>query len=148
GGLTTVLDRRIDLAAVMRGAGIANLRVVPPGPLPADPAEVLQRPSLRTVLGEVRSRADFVVIDAPPLLATSDPGPLAHLTEMVLLVCNARKTTRNHLQAAMREGGEVAGKLIGCVLYEVGHRRWLLSRPAPRITVQPPEQADWDRRDT
>jgi succinoglycan biosynthesis transport protein ExoP len=141
-GLTTVLDRRTDLASVLRAPGIPGLRVLPPGPLPADPAEVLQRPALRTVLGELRDRSGFVIIDAPPLLATPDTTPLAHLAEMILLVSDARKSTRGHLEAAMREAGGVAGKLIGVALYNVGHRRWLRKRPAPRLVIDPPDQAD------
>jgi Mrp family chromosome partitioning ATPase len=131
-GLATLLDGRAELASVLRAPGIHGLRVLPPGPLPADPAEFLQRPALRTVLGELRSRSDFVVIDAPPLLATSDTVPLARLTEMILLVGDARKSTRGHLDAAIHEAGEVTGKLIGSVLYNVGHRRWLRRGPAPR----------------
>jgi capsular exopolysaccharide synthesis family protein len=140
-GLTTVLDRRADLASVLRSPGIHGLRVLPPGPLPPDPAELLQRPALRTVLGELRSRSDFVIIDAPPLLATPDTGPLVHQAEMVLLVSDARKSTRGHLDAAMREVGEVAGKLIGVVLYNVGHRRLLPKRPAPAFVTDPPAPA-------
>ncbi len=130
-GLSTLLDGRADLASVLRAPGIHGLRVLPPGPLPADPAEFLQRPALPAVLGELRSRSDFVVIDAPPLLATSDTAPLAQLTEMILLVSDARKSTRGHLDAAMREAGEAAGKLIGSVIYNVGHRRWLRRGPTP-----------------
>ena len=140
-GLTTVLDRRTDLASVLRSPGISGLRVLPPGPLPADPAEYLQRPALRTVLGELRSRSDFVIIDAPPLLATPDTAPLAQLAEMALLVSDARKSTRGHLEAAMREAGGLAGKLIGVVLYNVGHRRLLRKQPAPRYADRPPERA-------
>jgi capsular exopolysaccharide synthesis family protein len=139
-GLSTLLDREADLASVLRAPGIAGLRVLPPGPLPADPAEFLQRPALRTVLGELRSRSDFVVIDAPPWLATSDTTPLARLTEMILLVSDARKSTRGHLDAAVREAGEVAEKLIGSVLYNVGHRRWLRRGPAPRPGTGQPGQ--------
>jgi succinoglycan biosynthesis transport protein ExoP len=129
-GLTTLLDRRIDLAAVLRSPGIRNLRVVPPGPLPHDPAETLQRPALRTVLSELRGHADFVIIDAPPVLATPDTEPLAHHAEMILLVGDARRSTRAHLQATMQELREVDGELIGCVLYDVGRHRWLRRRPA------------------
>ena len=136
-GLTTLLDRRIDLASVLRSPGIHNLRVVPPGPLPRDPAEVLQRPALRTVLGELRGHTDFVVIDAPPVLATSDTGPLARLAEMILLVGDARKSTRAHLQAVMREMPEVADRLVGHVLYNVGRRRWLRGGQARPITLDP-----------
>jgi capsular exopolysaccharide synthesis family protein len=139
-GLTTLLDRGTDLASELRAPGIHGLRVLPPGPLPDDPAEFLQRPDLRTVLGELRSRSDFVIIDAPPLLATSDTVPLARLTEMILLVSDARKSTRGHLDAAMHEAGEVAGKVIGSVLYNVGHRRWLRRGPAPRPATGQPDR--------
>jgi len=139
-GLSTLLARQTDLASVLRAPGIHGLRVLPPGPLPADPAEYLQRPALRTVLGELRNRSDFVIIDAPPLLATSDTTPLARLTEMILLVSDARKSTRGHLDAAMREAGEVAGKVIGSVLYNVGHRRWLRRGPAPHPSTGQPDR--------
>jgi capsular exopolysaccharide synthesis family protein len=148
-GLTTLLDRRIDLASVLRSAGIHNLRVIPPGPLPRDPAEVLQRPALRTVLDELRGHhTDFVVIDAPPVLATPDTVPLARLAEMILLVGDARKSTRAHLQAVMREMPEVADRLVGHVLYDVGRHRWLRRRPARPITPDPGQDPDpWTRRD-
>ena len=147
-GLTTLLDRGIDLASVLRSPGIRNLRVVPPGPLPHDPAEVLQRPGLRTVLGELRSHADFVIIDAPPVLATPDTVILAHLADMILLVGDGRKSTRGHLQAAMRELQEVADKLIGHAIYNVGRHHWLRKRPARPIVLGPGLDPDtWTRRD-
>jgi len=51
---------------------------------------------------------------------------------LLIMVSDARKSTRGHLDAAVREAGEVAEKLIGSVLYNVGHRRWLRRGPAPR----------------
>lgn len=146
-GLTNVLDRQVDLVTVQRSAGIPNLRVVPPGPLPADPAAFLQRPALRTILGELRSHADFVIIDAPPILATSDTAPLTHLAEMIMVVGDARKSTRTHLQAAMAELHEAAGKLIGNVIYNVGRYRWLRSRPAGPLVAGPPARDAWPLRD-
>ena len=146
-GLTTLLDRRTDLLTVLRSPGIHNLRVIPPGPLPRDPAECLQRPSLRTVLGEVRSHADFVVIDAPPVLATPDAMPLAHLTEMIMLVGDAKKSTRAHLEATLRESEEMEDKLIGHVLYNVGRHRWIRRQPGRPITAEPSDVAGWASHD-
>src|SRR5258708_14429940 len=90
-GLTMALDHRIGLAAALRSTGVRDLLLLPPGPLPADPAELLQRPALRTLLRELRGRADFVVLDGPPLLASPDTVALAQLADMALLVCDARK---------------------------------------------------------
>ena len=146
-GLTTLLNRQTDLLTTLQVPAVHGMRVLPPGPLPRDPAELLQRPALRTVLDQLRSHVDFVVIDAPPVLATPDTGPLARLAEMILLVGDGRKSTRAHLQAAVHEVGDAADKLIGCVLYNVGYRRWLRKRPTPPITVDPADLGGWLRQD-
>ncbi len=133
GGLTSVLDRRADLATALQTTGIPGLRVLPAGPLPADPSAVLQRPALRTVVGELRAQADFVIIDAPPLLATPDVGPLGELTEMILLVGDARRSTRAQVRAAVGEMRRAEGKVAGWVLDNVGRRRRL---PRPRGPIE------------
>jgi len=147
-GLTTLLDARADWATALQSTGISCLRLLPPGPVPSDPAEILQRPALRTVIGGLRSQADFVIIDAPPLLASPDFSPLAQRAEMVLLVGDARKSTRAQLQAALREAGDAVDKLVGCVLYNVGSRHWLRRSPAPVVAHDPPLDPDeWSGRD-
>jgi tyrosine-protein kinase len=146
-GLTTLLDRQTDLLSALRRTGIHGLWVLPPGPVPPDPAEVLQRPALRTVVGEVRSHADFVIIDAPPLLATSDTAPLAHIAEMILLVGDARMSTRANVRAAMREIDDMADKLIGSVLYNAGRRRWLRKSDVPAPAIDRPDLDTWSYRE-
>lgn len=143
-GLSTVLDTPTGLVTALHRTRVRNLWLVPPGPRPADPAAYLQRPTLRTVMTELRSQAAFVVIDAPPLLANPDFHPLVRLAETVLLVGDARRSTRAHLQAALREAGDAVDKVIGCVLYNVGRHRWLRSSPEPRISPEP-EAAPADR---
>lgn len=142
-GLTTVLDGRSDMFAALESRVVSDLRVLPPGPLPADPAEILQRNPLRTVIGGLRSQADFVIIEAPPLLASPDITPLAQRAEMVLLVGDAKRSTRAHTLAALREAGDAARKLIGCVLYDVGRRHWLRASPAPVPAEPAPPLDDW-----
>jgi succinoglycan biosynthesis transport protein ExoP len=147
-GLTTLLGPNADCATALQSTVVGNLQLLPPGPLPRDPGEILQRTALRTVMGGLRSQADFVIIEAPPLLASPDFDPLAQRAEMVLLVGDARKSTRTHLQAALREAGDAASKLVGCVLYNVGRRRWLRRSPAPVVATDPPLDLDeWSRPD-
>jgi polysaccharide biosynthesis transport protein len=146
-GLTTVLSRRADLATAVRHTSIRGLSVLPAGPLPPDPAELIQRPALRTVLGEIRGQCDFVVIEAPPILATPDARPLAHVAEMILLVSDARKSTRTQLRAALRELEDAAAKLVGSVLYNVGRRRWLGRSSAPDATFEPAGPGIWSQPD-
>ena len=57
--------------------------MLPGGPAPPDPSSVLQSTAFATLLGQLRSEADFVVIDAPPVLASADTAALAELGAMI-----------------------------------------------------------------
>ena len=124
-GLAGYLDGRTSLICGFEPTGIAGLRVLPPGAVPADPGALLQRPAWRTVLSDARRHADVVVIEAPPILASPDVGPIADSVEMVLVVADARRSTRTQVQVAMRNAEQVRGNLVGCVLDNVGRPRHL-----------------------
>ena len=100
--------------------------------VPADPAALLGRLAWRMALGDMRMLADVVVIEAAPVLTGADVQPLANLAEMILMVADAKRTTRAQLRAAVREIQRMRGNLAGCVLDNVGTRRRLGSpRPEP-----------------
>jgi len=139
-GLTELLEQRTDLTSALHPTEVPGLRLLPPGALSPDPAALLQLPTLRRALREIRAQADVVVIEAPPLVSP-DALPLADNTEMILLIADARTSTRAQVRAAMRELDQERAKLTGCVLVSVGLRRRLkstflgLPRPtAPRRT--------------
>jgi succinoglycan biosynthesis transport protein ExoP len=136
GGLARLLDRRANPVTVLSPTGIPGLHLLPPGPLTRDPAALLQRPALRTVLGDLRRHADMVIIEAPPLLASPDADALAAIADMVLLVVDARKSTRAEVRAAVRQAGEVRAKLAGCVLSNLGRPRRLPRTRGPQPTPE------------
>ncbi len=119
-GLTTLRDGRVDLEPALRITDTPGLLVLPAGPAVHDPAAVLQGPAFRRALGELRNRADFVVVDGPPVLASAEIVALAELTEMLLLVGDTRQSTRAQVRAAIHELDQACEKLIGCVLDNVG----------------------------
>jgi polysaccharide biosynthesis transport protein len=128
-GLTELLEQRTDLRGALHDTSVPGLRLLPPGAPPPDPAALLQLPALRAALSEIRAQADVVVIEAPPLLITPDALPLADCAEMILLIADARASTRAQVQAAVRELERV--RLAGCVLVNVGRRRRLRSGYLP-----------------
>jgi polysaccharide biosynthesis transport protein len=131
-GIVGILDRQTFLANVLIPAAVPGLDVLPAGGPPLDTGAVLQRPAFRTMLGVLTDRADFVVITAPPVLASADAQILADLADMTLVVADARRSTRAQVRAAMRELAPVHDKIVGCVLTGVGRRR-LLWRPRSPI---------------
>jgi polysaccharide biosynthesis transport protein len=124
-GLTGLLEQLTDLAGALEATSVPQLRLLPPGALPPDPAALLQQAALRTVLREIRSEADVIVIEAPPLLASPDMRSLADTEQLTMLIADARSSTRAQVRAAARDLQQDRTRLDGCVLVNVGRRRRL-----------------------
>lgn len=134
-GLAGLLGQQAELAGVLEATAVPGLQLVSPGEVPPDSAALLERPAWRAVLNEIRHQADFVVIEAPPLLASADALSLAESAEVTLLIADARDTTRAQVRAAARELQQEHVRLAGCVLISVGRSHHLepgrLSLTAP-----------------
>jgi polysaccharide biosynthesis transport protein len=126
-GLSGLLEGRTSLADALQATEVPGLRLLPPGVAPADPAALLGRFAWRMALGDMRMLADTMVIEAPPVLTGADLQPVANFTEMILLVADAKRTTRAQARLAAREVRRMRGNLVGCVLDNVGARRRLRS---------------------
>jgi polysaccharide biosynthesis transport protein len=124
-------DGQETTVETLQATTVPGLQVLPPGAIRTDP--LLEEPAWHTALSDIRRHADLIVIEAPPMLASADISPLTDLAEMILLVTDARRSTRAQLEAAMREVEHVRGKLIGCVLDNVGRRRFLRSHPTESV---------------
>ena len=66
----------VEVADAVQQSGVPNLWVLPCGPLPPNPAELLTSPRSRSA-GTIREHYDFVIVDTPPLLAVTDPSVVA-----------------------------------------------------------------------
>jgi capsular exopolysaccharide synthesis family protein len=145
-GLTEVLANGAQLGRAMRKTTVKNLRVVPSSNVApsTDAANLLGSPRMRSVLDELR-RADWVIIDAPPVLGPTDTLILADLADAVLFVVDAHTTRERNAAAACRHVVRAGGTIIGAVInraeqfsgypYEYPQRPWLSSRrrsPASR----------------
>jgi tyrosine-protein kinase len=144
-GLTNLVNGDARLADVLRWTEVSRLQVVPGGQAYFDPSSVLQSTAFRNLIGELRSEADFVVIDAPPVLAGADTAALAELGAMILLVADARASTRAEVRTAMRELGHVHDDVIGCVLDNVGRARRLPQASIAAAMKSYSERANSDR---
>jgi capsular exopolysaccharide synthesis family protein len=122
-GLAELLEQGTDLNGALQATSVPDLRLLPTGAPSPDPAALLQLPALRAALSEIRAEADVVVIEAPPLLVTPDARPLADCAEIILLIADAKTTTRAQARAAVRELEPERARLAGCVLVNVGRPR-------------------------
>ncbi|MGB7591481.1 MAG: polysaccharide biosynthesis tyrosine autokinase [Terriglobia bacterium] len=92
-GFVQCLTGRVELAqAILPVPGVKNLWVIPCGPIPPNPAEVLSSPAASDLLRRLRSEFDYVVVDSPPLLSVADSRILSMLTDAVVLVVRGYAT--------------------------------------------------------
>jgi capsular exopolysaccharide synthesis family protein len=93
-GLVNILAAGEDPNRVTVAAGVANLHIVPSGPIPPNPSELLASDRMRELLRRARSQFDLVVIDTPPVLAVTDATVIGSQTDGVVLCLRAGKVLR------------------------------------------------------
>jgi capsular exopolysaccharide synthesis family protein len=108
---------------VIKSTEIPNLFVLPCGPLPPNPAELLMTNRFQAVLEDLGRRFDRVILDSPPLGAVTDAVVLSRQTDGVLLVVRAGKTQRDEVKRSVRQIRDVNGQVIGVILNELDIER-------------------------
>lgn len=153
-GVTDVLAEPGFHEPAARSTSVHGLRVLTAGSELADPGDLLEGRRLRNLFLTLRYKADYVVVDSAPLLDFADPVALASACDEVLLVANARRTTRTGLAAADRELAGLDTAVTGTVLNNTtrafgvrapraavpGARRTAPVPQAPSAGVEPTEQ--------
>ena len=96
-----LLDHNMSLDAVLQRPPSIAFSVVPAGAASSMPYELLKSPRLAALLGELRQRFDYVLVDTPPALPFPDVGILRDLVDGFVVVVRANRTPREMLQDTM-----------------------------------------------
>jgi non-specific protein-tyrosine kinase len=97
-------------------SGVDNLQLVPSGPLPPNPADILGSHKMEQAIAALQDRADVVLFDVPPVVAASDGAVLGTKVDGVLLVVRAGHTRRDHVQRAKDLLERAHVRIVGAVL--------------------------------
>jgi capsular exopolysaccharide synthesis family protein len=114
-GLSLVLSDSVPVWQAVQDPGIPNLRVIPSGPVPPNPAELLQSDRMGEFLQQVQEFADFVVIDTPPVLAVADASILGARVDGTLFVVDADTASRAATAQARDQLENAGARVIGAV---------------------------------
>ncbi|SDR75698.1 capsular exopolysaccharide family [Friedmanniella luteola] len=121
-GLLTVLGDPASVGQSVQSVRNAHFDVLTAGGTSTNPTEVLASPALAALLGELRGRYEFVVVDTPAVLAVADVTALRGQVDGAVLVADASTVRRAQLNQAL-ETADVAGlTVLGVVLNEVAER--------------------------
>jgi tyrosine-protein kinase Etk/Wzc len=125
-GLSEVLSGQRTVDDVVRKADHESLHVLTTGKLPPNPSELLGTERLGAILADASRRYDFVVIDAPPILAVTDAALVARKSGVNLLVLRSRRHPAREIRAAIaafaNSGVRVSGAVINDVQSSVASR--------------------------
>jgi receptor protein-tyrosine kinase len=115
-GLNNILAGSAEPIEVEQTGEEGSFRVIPAGPPPPNPGELLSSQHMRALLEELREQNEFVLIDAPPLLPVADSSGLAVMVDGVLLTVRYGKTTKDQLRQAATTLDRVGARMLGLVL--------------------------------
>ncbi len=118
-GLSNLVLREADFDDVIKSTDVPNLYVLPCGPTPPNPAELLMTNAFHETLAELEKRFDRILLDSPPLLAVTDAVVLAQQADGIIMVAKAGKTIRDDVARAARQLSDVKLGITGVVLNEL-----------------------------
>lgn len=122
-GMTNLLVEKTDLKLTVFNTSIPNLHVIPSGPIPPNPSEILGSRRMEELIEVLRKNFTRIIIDTPPITAVTDATLLGKLSDGVVLVVRANRTVRDMAKTGLEQLRAVGAKLLGVVLNGVSMDR-------------------------
>lgn len=118
-GLTTLLAREKKLEEVVQATDVNNFYVLTSGPIPPNPAELLGSKKMKNFINELHGFFDFILLDAPPVLAVTDAQVLSTYCDGVVFVASYGQAEKQAIIRAKELIDKVGGKILGVVINKV-----------------------------
>lgn len=115
-GLSNILISEATLDSCVAPTSLPALSILPCGPIPPNPAELLGSEHFRRFLDDATAKYDQIIIDTPPVLLAGDAIVASTATDGVVLVVRANENSRGVAQRACTLLADVNARLFGCVL--------------------------------
>ena len=115
-GLSTLLTTLDPLESVIHASTEPRLSLLPSGPVPPSPTELVASNRFRSLIDQMAEKFDVVVIDSPPILGLADAPTMSAMVDGVVFVVEAGRGRRGGLKAALRRLRSMRPNLVGGVL--------------------------------
>jgi polysaccharide biosynthesis transport protein len=121
-GLSNCLSGDCPALAAIRTTSITNLFVMPSGPLPPNPVELLSGPKLLEMLAQLGDRFPQIILDGPPVLGLADAIVLGNQVGATLFVVAAGAARRANVRQAMKRLRQASVHTVGAVMTKMNLR--------------------------
>ena len=115
-GLSNLILGDKEFSEVIKTTDIPNLFLLPCGPLPPNPAELLMSQRFTAVVEELKQKFDLVIFDSPPVQVVTDGVVLSKHADGVLLVVHADSTLRDDIKRSAQQFRAVGGSIRGVIV--------------------------------
>lgn len=116
-GISNYVTGKADLQGVVyRLSENSNLYMVPTGPLPPNPSELLSGRRMGVFFEELRQVVDYVIVDTPPVSLVTDATILTRYSDGVILVVRSNFTTRPEAELSRKNLEQVNARVLGVIL--------------------------------
>jgi protein-tyrosine kinase len=117
-GLSTILSGRTDHKANFPVPGMTRLSVLPAGPLPPNPQELLSRPAFASFMKDLNAIYDVIIIDTPPARQFADVQSVTFRAGDALVVTRRNHTSVATTQKVIRDLAATGARVVGTVVNE------------------------------
>jgi capsular exopolysaccharide synthesis family protein len=114
-GLSSFLSGNIEFEKLIKKFPYLNLDIIPGGPVPPNPPELLNSSRMNEFIDALSGIYDFIIVDAPPVLGLSDSPILASFVEGVVVVTRANITPVDALLQTKKSLNVVHAKILGVI---------------------------------
>lgn len=121
-GLTNVLTQQLVLDAAIKDTSVEGLQVLPSGPTPPNPSELLSSQRMADLMRELRQRYDVIIVDTPPLMAVADAQIVSRLCDGSLLVMKSGFVKRDIAVKAKASLEHAKSRILGVVLNNMNRK--------------------------
>ena len=118
-GLTNVLVGAMDVDLALQDTEVENLQLLASGPIPPNPAELLNSRAFELVQEQLKDRADVVILDSPPCLSVADAQVLAANVDGLIYVVQLGSTRKSALKHGNELLKQAHARILGVVYNKV-----------------------------
>lgn len=118
-GVTNVLVEHTTLDEAIKETGIPGLRLLTAGPIPPNPAELLNSRAMHQLHQDLKTRADVVIYDSPPFLATADAQILSSEVDGILYVVQFGEAKKSAVRHAAEMIEQTRSRVLGIVFNKI-----------------------------
>jgi capsular exopolysaccharide synthesis family protein len=118
-GMSNLMLQQARLEDLVKDTAVPNLQILPCGPIPPNPSELLHTERFKEILEELDSKYDRIIFDSPPVAAVTDALIISGMVDGVVLVVKAGRTIGEMAQRTKQSLDDVNARIFGVVINDL-----------------------------